>query len=64
MITWFQTKSRPHKMVLVLFVFLELYLAGALEFIASSCKGITPFSRFPQNVKNSMVDKYNKDTDN
>ena len=27
-------------------------------------KQITPFSRFRQNVKNSMIDRYNKDTDN
>lgn len=27
-------------------------------------KQITPFSRFQQNVKNSMIDRYNKDTDN
>ena len=27
-------------------------------------KGITPFSRFRQNVKNSMIDRYKKDTDN
>ena len=27
-------------------------------------KQITPFSRFRQNVKNSMIDRYSKDTDN
>ena len=27
-------------------------------------KQITPFSRFRQNVKNSVIDRYNKDTDN
>ena len=27
-------------------------------------KQITPFSRFTQKVKNSMIDRYNKDTDN
>ena len=27
-------------------------------------KHIPPFSRFRQNVKNYMIDRYNKDTDN
>ena len=64
MITCFKTRSRPHNMDQ--YGLRSLSFSGAKLWISLPPDGkqITPFSRFRQDVKNSVIDKYNKGTDN